>query len=119
MERRPAQKLLQQAKRKAFDKLGAADAALNDEDIDWKKDYKYVNFTRRYSISETTKNPNETEATRQAQLVSRVSNKHHRNINRNNVRQGPLPDFLQLIEDLKGDQSELLSIRVSARFRSV
>ena len=78
-----------------------------------------MNFTRRYSISETTKNPNETEATRQAQLVSRVSNKHHRNINRNNVRQGPLPDFLQLIEDLKGDQSELLSIRVSARFRSV
>ena len=37
----------------------------------------------------------------------------HRNINRNNVPQGILPDILQLIEDLKIDQSQLLSIRIS------
>lgn len=37
----------------------------------------------------------------------------HRNINRNNVPQGILPDILQLIEDLKIDQSGLLSIRIS------
>ena len=86
---------------------------MSDEDIDWKRDFKYVNFTRRYSISETTKNPNETDATRHAQSAPVKSNIHHRNINRNNVRQGPLPDFLQLIEDLKTDQSQLLSIRVS------
>ena len=41
------------------------------------------------------------------------TNRKHRNINRNNISRGSLPDFVQLIEDLKGDQSQLLSIRVS------
>ena len=39
--------------------------------------------------------------------------RQHRNINRNNVLQGSLPAILQLIEDLKLDQSGLLSIRIS------
>ena len=108
--------MVEEARRRTFDKLGTVDAALvRDEDIDWKKDYRYVNFTRRYSISETMKNPNETDATRHAQMTNLSSTRHHRNINRNNVRQGELPDFVQLIEDLKSDQSQLLSIRVSRR----
>lgn len=108
--------MVEEARRRTFDKLGTVDAALvRDEDIDWKKDYRYVNFTRRYSISETMKNPNETDATRHAQMTRLPSTRHHRNINRNNVRQGELPDFVQLIEDLKSDQSQLLSIRVSRR----
>lgn len=94
---------------------------LNDPNkkVDWEKDYRRVNFTRRYSISEP-QNPHETDATKYA-LHNEYpeNNRKHRNINPNNIQQGSRPAFEQLIEDLKGDQSELLSIRVSKSLKSV
>ena len=86
------------------------------KEVNWERDFNKVNFTRRYSISEQYKNPNETDATKYAAMHEYPVNRKHRNINRNNVSRGNLPDFVQLIEDLKGDQSQLLSIRVSMIF---
>ena len=52
------------------------------------------------------------EETKSEEEVARRRRKH-RNINRNNGPRGALPDIVQLIEDLKLDQSQLLSIRIS------
>ena len=93
---------------------------LNDPNktVNWEKDYRRVNFTRRYSVSDSP-NPHETDATKLAMSNEYPkNNRKHRNINRNNVQRGNRPAFEQLIEDLKGDQSELLSIRVSRSLES-
>ena len=83
------------------------------QEVDWERDYARVDFTRRFSISEERANPNATEATKNATVFFRNSNRKHRNINRNNIPQGKLPEIEQLILDLALDQSQLLSIRIS------
>ena len=84
--------------------------------MNWERDYARVDFTRRFSISEERTNPNATEATKNATGVFRGNNRKHRNINRNNIQQGKLPEMEQLIQDLALDQSQLLSIRISMVF---
>lgn len=83
------------------------------KEVDWEKDYSRVDFTRRFSISEERANPNATAATKNATAFFRSSNRKHRNINRNNIPQGKIPEIEQLILDLALDQSQLLSIRIS------
>ena len=83
-----------------------------DKDVDWEKDFRRVNFTRRYSVCEERPNPNATEATRNATKET-ANTRRHRNINRNNVQQGDVSAMEQLIRDLELDQSQLLSIRIS------
>ena len=85
-----------------------------DKDVDWEKDFRRVNFTRRYSVCDERSNPNATEATRNATKET-ANTRRHRNINRNNVQQGDMSAMEQLIQDLELDQSQLLSIRISRR----
>lgn len=89
-----------------------------DKDVDWEKDFRRVNFTRRYSVCDERANPNATEATRNATKET-ANTRRHRNINRNNVQKGDVSAMEQLIRDLELDQSQLLSIRISGRIEGL